>query len=247
MPKVPDIREVIDKFEENHEVNLRYASYDFCYGYFQQHRGNLCSNMEYSCWVLWGYLASWGMLRGSSELLNLSPAALKPLIEYFDELGDTIWDTDVPMYTDTKVVQTIKDVHARIVEILENKEMNVSATNTLVTKIMMGVFGCVPAFDANFTATFQDVLRNVKRRSYYFNQSKPLMNESLEYLYKFYIENEAVLNNKEIYAFDFDGKITSCKYKIAKLIDMYGFSVEANRIKAEKEAKAVNKKLQKED
>ena len=46
MQKVLDIGEVIDKFEENHEVNLRYASYDFCYGYFQQHRGNLCSNME---------------------------------------------------------------------------------------------------------------------------------------------------------------------------------------------------------
>lgn len=224
MLKRSDIQQVIDQYEDYHKVNLRDASYDFCYSYFQQNRGNLSSNMEHSCWVLWGYLASWGMLRGSSELLNLSPAALRPLIEYFDKLDDTIWNVDVPKYTETEVVQTIKDVHARIVEILEDKERNVSATNTLVTKIMMGVFGCVPAFDANFTATFQDIFKNVKCRSYYFNQSKPLMDESFEYLHNFYIANKEVLNNKEIYAFDFEGKITSCKYKIAKLIDMYGFA-----------------------
>ena len=217
MLKRSDIQNVIDQYEDYHKVHLRYASYDFCYSYFQQNRGNLSSNMEHSCWVLWGYLASWGMLRGSSELLNLSPAALKPLIECFDELGDTIWDTDVPMYTDTKVVQTIKDVHARIVEILEYKEMNVSATNTLVTKIMMGVFGCVPAYDSYFTNKFRELF--MPRCAF-----RSVNKKSLQCIYDFYISNKTELDSLKINVIDFSGNKTSMTYKIAKLIDMYGFT-----------------------
>lgn len=215
MPKVPDMGEVIDKFEENHGVNLRYASYDFCYGYFQQHRGNLCSNMENSCWVLWGYLASWGMLRGSSELLHLSPAALQSLIKYFDDLKDTIWAADVPMYTDPIVVQTINEVYAEIVAKL--KEMNVSATNTLVTKIMMGVFGCVPAYDSYFTNKFRELF--MPRCAF-----RSVNKKSLQCIYDFYISNKTELDSLKINVIDFSGNKTSMTYKIAKLIDMYGFT-----------------------
>ena len=75
------VKEIIDELIPYHLVNLRDASYDFCFLYFQTHRGILGGkNLECSCMHLWSYLASWGMLRGSSELLQRSPAALKNLI-----------------------------------------------------------------------------------------------------------------------------------------------------------------------
>lgn len=52
---------------------LRYASYDYCFNYFQSFYNNgtvveLASeaNLQMSCLQLGFYLASWGMLRGSS-------------------------------------------------------------------------------------------------------------------------------------------------------------------------------------
>lgn len=214
MLKRSDIQNVIDQYEDYHKVHLRYASYDFCYSYFQQNRGNLSRNMEHSCWVLWGYLASWGMMRGSSKLLNLSPEALRPLIEYFDKLDDTIWDVDVPKYNDEKVITTIKGVFSKIVG--KVNEIGVSPTNTLVTKIMMGVLGCIPAYDTYFTKMFRKLFEG---QCAFRSVSK----KSLLCIHEFYKSNQAELDLIKINVLDFSGKETSMCYKIAKLIDMYGF------------------------
>lgn len=237
MPKVPDIREVLDEFEENHEVNLRYASYDFCYGYFQQHRGNLCVNMEYSCWVLWGYLASWGMLRGSSESLNLSPAALTKLVEYFDELGknnDVIWEIDVQDYTDSLKIAHIFGIYNCIAKKL--KQQNVSPTNTLVTKIMMGVFGCVPAYDSYFTNKFRELF--MPRCAF-----RSVNKKSLQCIYDFYDSNKKELDSININVIDFSGNRTSMTYKIAKLIDMYGFTQGLEIANKKKKTNSNNKNI----
>ena len=59
--------------------DARYASFDYCFNYFQAFReaGNVGAiaepeNRELSCLHLGFYLASWGMLRGSAELLQKS-------------------------------------------------------------------------------------------------------------------------------------------------------------------------------
>lgn len=66
----------------------RYASFDYCYNYFQSFResGNISDlknsqNIQTSCLHLGFYLASWGMLRGSSFLLEKSAKFYQPLIE----------------------------------------------------------------------------------------------------------------------------------------------------------------------
>ena len=80
-----DFRKYVSIFIEKVGVEHRYASFDFCYSYFYQvHVLNESKNedKEKSCMVLWSYLASWGMLRGSSKLLQKSPAYLLPLINH---------------------------------------------------------------------------------------------------------------------------------------------------------------------
>ena len=230
-------------------VNKRFASYDFCYNYFQQNKGQLSTpqNIEHSCYVLYSYLASWGMLRGSSQLLQCSPAALIELIRHFDTIkNNPIWDWDVPDYADPDCIQDIITEYEQIEKILtflfkatkgkasynyeeeENLSTNTNGskksipTDTLVTKIMLGVFGVVPAFDTYFKKTMKNICKEAKVSSSFNIFSEDALNCILE----FYRSNKEVLNAIKIIVRSFSGLTTGRYYKIAKLIDMFGFITE---------------------
>ncbi len=223
-------------------VNSRFASYDFCYGYFQQNKGRLSNNMEHSCYVLFSYLASWGMLRGSSPLLQYSPAVLTELITHFDSIkvkDSPIWNLDVPDYTHADNIQIIINERNEIRNILtsilntavggtislaDNEGINTSGntktkkyvpTDTLVTKIMLGVFGVVPAFDRYFQQAFHTLYPKTS-----FNK---FSKESLNAILSFYHSNKPILDSITIPVIYFSGKPISLNYKVAKLIDMFGF------------------------
>lgn len=79
-----NVQETIAELKtEAQELEHRYHSFDFCYFHFRssKERGGEDINIEQSCQVLWSYLGSWGMLRGSSFLLSKNPAYLKGLVE----------------------------------------------------------------------------------------------------------------------------------------------------------------------
>lgn len=217
-------------------VNNRFATYDFCYGYFQQNKGHLSTphNMEHSCDVLFSYLASWGMLRGSSPLLQCSPAALTRLIAHFNSIGNSpIWNLDVPDYAHANNIQVIMNEYQAIKEELtfvfcgvcddateeetigELNTKKLVPTDTLVTKIMLGVLGVVPAFDRYFQQAFHMLYPDTS--------FSKLSKESLNSILNFYHSNKPILDSIKIPVIDFTGKPTALNYKIAKLIDMFGF------------------------
>lgn len=210
-----EFKAIIDFFRQERSVEKRYASYDFCYLYFQSHKGNLGGkNLEYSCMQLWSYLASWGMLRGSSALLQCSPAVLEDLILYFDRIATSaIWKADVDKYPNDK--GEILQVYKNIADILSSN--GVVPTVTLVTKIMLGVFGCVPAIDTFFYKTFHLI----------YGGFGVLKQRELDNIERFYCTPtlKAILDNILIPVMDFDGNPTEYYYKKAKLIDMFGFFV----------------------
>lgn len=79
--------------------NERYASFGYCFNYFQSFRelGNISAladpaNVQLSCVQLGFYLASWGMLRGSAELLQKSARQLVPIIEVVAGTDASLWD-----------------------------------------------------------------------------------------------------------------------------------------------------------
>lgn len=223
-------------------VNSRFATYDFCYGYFQQNKGRLSNNMELSCYVLFSYLASWGMLRGSSPLLQYTPVALKSLVKYFDKHKDSyIWNLDVYDYTADKhrirmIIASYNDIRHILMRIFKDsysEEQGISdedklnknrngitsshsvPTDTLVTKIMLGVFGVVPALDRYFQQAFHTLYPKIS-----FNK---LSKESINAILSFYRSNKPILDSIKIPVIDFTGKPTSLYYKVAKMIDMFGF------------------------
>ncbi len=71
MMKQADIKLVIEDFKLKSNPDDRYTSFDYCYNYFRT-TNDLNQDIEKSCLVLGFYLASWGMFRGSSFLLQHS-------------------------------------------------------------------------------------------------------------------------------------------------------------------------------
>ena len=189
-PKLPltnDVKRNIMEFHKKTKRSLRYASYDFCYSYFYENKGHLAEDMQRSCFILWSYLASWGMLR-NSKLLECSPAALEPLIHYFDK-DLALWNIDVKDYNDEYIRKKLINVYNVIALILRKKvfwkkskadsDEEDIPTVTLVTKIMLGVYGNVPAFDQYFKNTFHKVFGG-------FTSCRQIGEKEILSLYKFY-------------------------------------------------------------
>lgn len=192
--------------------NERYSSFDYCYNYFysfykQDRISELSSddNIQLSCLQLGFYLASWGMMRGSSFLLEKSVRTFKNLVEAISEMDSKLWEIDVNNYNN----ENIKLLLACKNEISKALKKENNPTDTLITKIMLGVFANVPAFDQYF-----------KRSLHVYK----LNENSLKKIRKFYDKNKSTIDSYEIHTIDYlNSQKTDIIYTKAKLIDMYGF------------------------
>lgn len=197
------------------KASERYASFDYCFNHFQSFRvGNRAADLagspaalQYSCLQLGFYLASWGMLRGSTDLLQRSVKVFQPLIEAISVAPAAIWLTDANSYSsDTWLV--LREFAHTVRTCLPG------ASDILVTKIMLGVFGCVPAFDT------------------YFRQGSGLSTfgeSALLRVRHFYDENSDTIEAFRVPTLDFaTGRDTSLRYTRAKVIDMI-FFIEGGR------------------
>ena len=89
---------------------------------------------------------------------------------------------------------------------------------TLVTKIMLGVYGIIPAFDSFFTDTFRSIFKNECG-------FRSVNTKSLNHIKQFYEHNKDDIDywSTKIFTTDFlTGKKTNVNYTKAKIIDMYG-------------------------
>lgn len=226
-----EINRVVNLFHSEMTEKHRYASFDFCYSYFQNNRNHLTENIEVGCMYLWGYLASWGMLRGSSVLLqDNSPASLKGLLSLFANNKDNrVWDLDLQNYSKPDAIDEIIGMYNSIES--ELKKIMEQPSVTLITKIMLGVFGCVPAYDGYFTYAMRTEcigdgcgFRRVNEKS-------------LRLIGEFYRANQNAFDGITIPVIDFEGHPTKLTYKKAKLIDMFGFTKGVELAKSAKKEK----------
>jgi hypothetical protein len=189
----------------------RYASFDYCFNHFQQFREEARfpsladhTGMQLSCLHLAFYLASWGMFRGSSFLLEKSVKFFEPLIVAISEMPKGVWAIDADRYTDDNIALLMECADT----IAHGLDVTNKPTDTLITKIMLGVFGNIPAFDDNFKKGF----------GHSFGRN------GLKMISKFYDDHKTRIDAKEIYTFDFSGNETKRRYTKAKIIDMIFFT-----------------------
>lgn len=204
------LRANLQAFRADLSPDARYASFDYCYNYFQDFRERdalrtlACDeHLERSALQLGFYLASWGMYRGSTELLQRSVRHLNPVIVLIANAPASVWKIDVDHYTPNSIEELLL-FSKKIKEALKG-----NATDTLLTKIMLGVFGNVPAFDQQFKAGFG---------------TSGLGKKALRAVGAFAEEHQEFLTDQRIHTHDFlTGAHTSRLYPRAKLLDMIFF------------------------
>lgn len=189
--------------------SARYASWDHCYNYFSsaldegRHR-ELASpdHLQTSCLQLGFYLASWGMYRGKAALLKQSSRGLASVVSVVAETSPAVWAIDVESYSDESIGELL-NLSKKIREALPN-----GGTDTLVTKVMLGVFGSVPAFDRFFRAGFG---------------SYSLGKTALKKVKTYFDHHRDKIGHVTPMTIDFDGTPTTRRYTQAKVIDMVFF------------------------
>ena len=132
----------------------RYLSWQHCYNAFTTNRGNSDeSTLDYLSLHLAFYLASWGMYRGSSFLLQKDYKVHIPVVKIImEERYDPLVGISAEGLMDDENLNLLEEVSERIRKAYAEEKPSFegvtnNATDTLVTKILLGTLGCVPAYD----------------------------------------------------------------------------------------------------
>jgi len=238
----------MESFDENPVIEFytdikkdphhRYKSWEHCYNFFQNEYEKLKNIfqenhkntkeddelIDRACLHLGFYLASWGMYRPSSFLLQKDykchEYAIKEVI--FNKRYDDLWDLDFDTLTENdnkidlifQLKEDIKNAYKKNLKPIERKhgrKQDADPTPKLVSKIIMGTIGCTPAYDRYFCEGLKK--ENIKYRSSF---DERLFCELL----KFYKKRRKYFDKpQEIIEKD------GMKYPVMKLIDMYFWQI----------------------
>jgi len=156
--------------------NGRSRSWEHCYRVFRDARTVPSPDYDYLSLHLAFYLASWGMYRGSSFLLQKDYKVLSPIVEeilkseYDCLFGVACADLREPGVQEqlTKLYDDIADYFWPIRNEVAGRKVASSVSPVLITKILMGTLGCVPAYDRFFqdgVATYKVTTREYSPES----------------------------------------------------------------------------------
>lgn len=217
------IYEIISKYHllSVRDTHHRFKSWEHCNNFFIKHKGNLADEnlFDNSCLQLAFYLASWGMMRGGTFLLKKDYKIHKYFIEnvvmndkykkYYSSMqGLPINNEDIEGLN-TLIDDTIKSYEDNI-KMINGIKAKVSVTDTLASKILLGVYGIVPAYDRYFVEAM---------KIHGFKNTK-LCEDSIKDLVDFYYKFESDFEKCRM-LFKKDG----INYPPMKLIDMYFWQV----------------------
>jgi len=216
--------------ELKNDKNGRYRSWEYCYKQFHDVRLNeTLTNKDYLDYLslhLAFYLASWGMYRGSSFLLQKDYKVHIPIIKIIlNKKYDSLFGINCSDLKNKEnmnklmgLVNEIREYYDTIRKGVIEIDLKTELSNTLITKILMGTLGCVPAYDRYFI----EGVKTEKVTTGNFNE------KSLNKLIDFYEQNFEILESyrKKMKAEDLP-------YPQMKLLDMgfwlIGFENDTNK------------------
>lgn len=187
-------------------------SWEHCHGVFAAYRDKDLTDeaVDYLCLHLAWYLASWGMLRNS--FLRLYDYKIhKDVVKLmYEDTWYDLWDVDMMTLKEPSVAKHLMDLAEEIIDIYKPycRDEKIP-TDTLLTKILLGTMGCVPAYDRYFVEAMGLTGMTCKR----------LCTKSLMALGRFYGDNQAA----------FEAMVVACSgrvpYPSAKVMDMCFFGL----------------------
>ena len=197
----------------NSDPNDRLRSWEHCYKSFHDARGCKTADQDYLSLMLAFYLASWGMYRGSSFLLQKDYKIHRPVVEeILKPQYDSLFGIECIKLRETEQQKQLQSLCSNMSEYYDGIRKTVKSndvknklSDTLITKVLMGTLGCVPAYDRFFAEGVKS--QGVTIGNY---SIKSLLN-----LVDFYESNTEHLEKcrKNLFAYDL-------QYPQMKLIDM---------------------------
>ncbi|WP_448749337.1 hypothetical protein [Actinomyces sp.] len=140
------------------DENGRSRSWEHCYRVFRDARTDPSPDYDYLSLHLAFYLASWGMYRGSSFLLQKDYKVLSPIVEkVLKPEYDCLFGVACADLRESEVQDSLEKLCADIAvhfgpirDEVAGRKVPSSVSPVLITKILMGTLGCVPAYDRFF-------------------------------------------------------------------------------------------------
>lgn len=136
------------------DVHGRYMSWSHCYKAFSENRNIVDEQtVDYLALHLAFYLASWGMYRGSSFLLQKDYKVHIPIVRIIqEEKYNSLLGISAEDLCKRSNLALLDEIAARIRCCYAEEKPSFdgvvnNATDTLITKILLGTLGCVPAYD----------------------------------------------------------------------------------------------------
>lgn len=193
----------------------RYRSWEHVYMFFKANHEKMDTPemVDHASLHLAFYLASWGMLRGSTQLLKKDYKIHRYFIKAVVANPKYWVFYDLEIITDKKHFDLLDDLIADTkkvyIEALDaGSNTTIRPSDTLISKILMGVYANVPAYDTYFVKGLRE------------NQICGVLNQkSLKQINQFYNNHKSEFETTDIKLPD------GSAYPKMKLIDMYFFGV----------------------
>ena len=138
--------------------NGRSRSWEHCYRVFRDARTDPSPDYDYLSLHLAFYLASWGMYRGSCFIFQKDYKVHTPIVEkVLKPEYDCLFGVACVGLREDEVQARLTEVYKRISahfwpirNEVAGREVPTPVSPVLITKILMGTLGCVPAYDRFF-------------------------------------------------------------------------------------------------
>lgn len=203
------------------DKNHRYLSWEHCYQYFIDPN---VENDKASLHLAF-YLASWGMYRGSSFLLWKDYRIHTEVVKKILSVRDYFLNIDFKKSTEEDLKEIlalcnfVKNWYTENTGTINGENRNTEPSQILISKILLGTLGCVPAYDRFFLAGLD----------YQSISPKTLSIKGLSALVDFYRSNSDefdVLQRKI--------RIGTTPYPVMKLVDMYFWQIGSDNFSGDK-------------
>ena len=138
--------------------NGRSRSWEHCYRAFRDARTDPSPDYDYLSLHLAFYLASWGMYRSSCFILQKDYKVHTPIVEeILKPEYDCLFGLACADLRESEVQDSLEKLHKYIAKHFRpirnevaGRAVASSVSPVLITKILMGTLGCVPAYDRFF-------------------------------------------------------------------------------------------------
>jgi hypothetical protein len=152
---LPNIAEKIRAYHGVRGQHDRDRSWEHCYGYFHGTDAQaIKKDHDHAALQLGFYLASWGMYRGSSFLLQYAYTIHVGVVDCLAEAKfSPLWNPGFGSSSnDTAHASLILDLCQGIKNVYQPfaTALNKNVSDILLTKVVLGTSGCFPAWDTYF-------------------------------------------------------------------------------------------------